>query len=240
MKCPVCENKLEVTHRGRYQDTTEHVSSPNAEPSLKDGYQCQNEYCVSNNLGAVWIYDGSIFISNPPSDIKWTVAHKIIETASKSGMYWALESWNHNYHLGKRKVKKASFSIKIWEIKLEFIPKEKGYRCKDENKQYFPNYFKWKMEIWRGTDKDGYTSITPLTSMVPYMLKKFKRSYRDWETRGDEREYKECKRIILCVSPWGKPDDRRYAKISSFLVKFIYPFKYQRILKSPQWKTVNL
>ncbi len=64
--CPCCKSKLEITHTGRYQDISEHVSSPNSVPSLKDGYQCIQEGCVAALVQATWIEDGGLYMSNKP------------------------------------------------------------------------------------------------------------------------------------------------------------------------------
>ena len=106
LRCPCCEKELKVTHQGWYQDIGERVTRPNAQPSLKDGYQCTYEFCVANNLEAVWIEDGSLFLSKIPSQLRYTVASKIIEKFSISGEEWALGSWNHYYHLGKKELKR--------------------------------------------------------------------------------------------------------------------------------------
>ena len=126
--CPVCKNKLVITHRGRYEDLTEHVSNPNGTPSMKDGYQCTNvDWCVASHLNFTWISDGDCF-SNPPEGIGFSEANRRLKKASVSGMEFALNSWNHYYNLGKNKIKERRKEFHLGKYKIAIEPKEKGYK----------------------------------------------------------------------------------------------------------------
>lgn len=144
MYCPCCESELVKTHQGKYETLSEHVSQPNAGPSMKQGYGCPNEYCVANNLNGTWIRGGEFYM-DPPAGIKWTVAHNAVKASSKTGSYDALNSWQHFYNSGKKKQKSWKFTVKIpfTKHKFTFIPKDKGYKYPD-HEQYQPAWWKWK------------------------------------------------------------------------------------------------
>ena len=219
--CPCCSHELVVTHKDRYEDLGEHVSDPNGTPSMKDGYQCTYEYCEANNLDAVWIEDGDMFIRNKPEQIKWAVAHNIIEKCSRSGMQYALNSWNHYYQEGQAAIKARTKKITIGKWKIVFVPKEKGHKYPLE-KQYQPQRFSYKLEYWKRTeDGNGYTSVVPDFRMVKYCLQKFNREYRS-AIEGNKSAIQNCLNEIECYSSWGSRDDRRYAKITSFLLRTLH------------------
>jgi len=228
IKCPCCEKDLEITHKERYEDLSEHVSDPNGIPSIKNGYQCMNEYCIANNLNCSWIEDGEIYI-NPPEGIKWTVAHRIIERASVSGMYWALNSWNHYYGLGKKKTKKRTIKINLIKWKINIIPKEKGWNY-PEDERYNPSWWRYKIEIWKKTGDHSYVNLIPVHTMVIFCIKKFNRNYKLWKENHNDHVFKELKNEIYCKTSWGENDDRFYAKVSSFLVNFLYHRKCRKII----------
>ena len=71
IKCPCCDSVLVVTHQERYQDLSEHVSNPNRQPSMKDGYQCPNTDCIANICDVAWIEDGDTVI-DPTSGVETT------------------------------------------------------------------------------------------------------------------------------------------------------------------------
>lgn len=229
MRCPCCQKDLIFTHRDHYQDISEHVSNPNGKPSLKDAYECLDQSCIANNLNCSWIDDGEIYI-DPPEGISWSIAHRIIEKFSVSGMYWALDSWNHYYHIGKKKTEKRTIKIdlKIWRINI--IPKEKGWKFQ-EYQRYNPSWYKYKIEFWkRGSREGSYILVMPITRMVIFRIKKFKINYKEWEENKNPNAFKECKNEILCLTSFGEKDDRKYAKISSFLVTFLYQRKCKKII----------
>ena len=163
MRCPCCEKLLVVTHQERYESTEEHVSNPNGFVSLKDGYQCLNEFCAANNLRAVWISDGEIFM-DPPDGVKNTVAHRVVESMSKSGMYYALDSWSHSYNKMIKEQKAKTISIRFGKFRFEFVPKYKSYYDKNTT-EYRLRLFVRKIRIWKYNDepdKETCTQFTPL------------------------------------------------------------------------------
>jgi hypothetical protein len=228
--CPVCKSKLGVTHRGRYEDLSEHVSDPNGTPSMKDGYQCLNvDWCEASHLNFTWIQDGDCY-PKPPEGVSWSEANKRLKEASVSGMEYALNSWNHYYNLGKKKIEDRKKSFRIGKYRIDIKPKEKGYKY-PEHKQYMPSTFRWEYQIWKKSENmSGYTSIVPTHRMVLHCIRSFKSSYKSaiYNPEKNKNSIKECMDRINCTQ-WGTKDDRTYAKISSFLIKIMYPRKCETI-----------
>jgi hypothetical protein len=237
MKCPCCKSELVFTHEGRYEDLGEHVCNPNGTPSMKRAYQCLNEKCVAHQVNASWIEDGEIFI-NPPENIGWSEAHRMVESASTTGTYYAIDSWNHHYELGKRAIKAGTRSFEIGKWKVNIIPKEKGWDY-SEDQRHQPHSWKKKFEYWKKSeDGHGYVNVIPDIRMVRFCIRKFKNNYNEWKRTGADRPLKECVNEILCQTSWGSPDDRRYAKISSFLIKYVlYGNKADEIISAYQRTT---
>lgn len=226
--CPCCEKPLVYTHSERYEDLSEHVSNPNGTPSMKDAFQCANEYCIANNLNASWIADGECYIK-PPEGIKWTTAHRMIEKASVSGMYWALGSWNHYYQKGLNNIKKKTFTIDLRKWKIKVSPLQKGHKHPTET-QYEPHLWKREFEyLRREDDRTTYVYVTPALRMVRFCLGKFKREYKQWNETGDKRSLENCYKEIMSITSWGTPDDRAYAKITSWVLRYFYPIKSSKI-----------
>ena len=228
--CPVCKSKLEVTHRDRYEDLTEHVSNPNGTPSMKDGYQCTNvDWCEAALLNFTWIQDGDCY-AKPPEGVSWSEANKRLKDASVSGMEFALNSWNHYYNLGKKRIEDRKISFTVGKYKIYIKPKEKGYKYPD-HKQYMPSTFRWEYQIWKKSENmSGYTSIVPTHRMVSYLIRSFNSSYKSaiYNPEKNRNSIKECMDRINCTQ-WGTKDGRAFAKISSFLIKVIYHRKCARI-----------
>lgn len=71
MKCPCCLNEMISTHSDYYDNI------------LQNGYQCVSAFCVSNQMGAVWIkndigcsaYPVAVF---PPDGISKSVCLEMI------------------------------------------------------------------------------------------------------------------------------------------------------------------
>jgi hypothetical protein len=226
--CPICKSKLEVTHQGRYQDRCEHVSQPNREPSLKDGYQCTNlAWCKATVYNFTWISDGEYYI-NPPDGISYSEASKALKELSTSGLEYALNSWNHHYELGKKAIEARKKVIKIGKYKIDIEPKERGYDYPVET-QYQPRRFGWKFQYWKETRDGCYTSITPTYRMVKYYFRQFNQHYRNilHNAEKNKNSIKGAMEIIDCIH-WGRPDDRGFARISSFLIRVLY---YNRVKK---------
>ena len=217
--CPCCETEIVVTHSGPYEDLGEHVSNPNGTPSMKQGYQCPNEWCVANNLGAVWINDGGLYMPNVPDQIKWTSAHRIIEKFSVTGLQFALNSWQNYYELGKKAVDDNTRKIHIGRLKIHIIPKTKGSKYPDDQ-QYMPKLFGWHLEYWKKNDH-GYIHVSPDWGMVKFCINQFLRDYRN-AIGGNTHSIQKCLNEIECYTSWGHKDDRRYAKITSFILRTVF------------------
>lgn len=227
--CPVCRSELEITHTGRYQDMCEHVSNPNSEPSLKDGYQCTNvDWCEAALMNFTWIADGDVFLSDPPPGVTRSGAFDKLEKLSTSGMTYAINSWNHFYHRGKAEIAKRSRKIHIGKYTLKIEPKELGYKYPTD-KQYMPSTFSWRYEIWKKNENHTSTHIIPIHEMVLYTVGSFKRTYgliqRGSEHKSNVRECME----YMTGRRYGQDDDRLYVRISAFLIKFLYPLKCRKI-----------
>ena len=95
--CPVCEEELAITHHDRYEDLTDHVCNPNSPPSMKPGYQCVNKKCFVSEGFYVWIEDGDFFVIKDRFSSSEESRRKL-EKFSKSGLNYALHSFNHYYH----------------------------------------------------------------------------------------------------------------------------------------------
>jgi hypothetical protein len=201
---------------------------------MKRAYQCTNTECVAHQVNASWIEYGEIFI-NPPENIGWIEAHRMVEAASTTGTYYAIDSWHHHYELGKRaiKAKRKEWSFGKWKIVME--PKDCGWDA-PEHLRHQPHPWKRKFEYWKKeVDGHGYVNVIPDFRMVRFCIRKFNDNYREWKRTGGERPLKECVNEILCQTSWGTPDDRRYAKISSFLVKYVlYGNKANEIISAYQ------
>ena len=228
--CPVCKCQLHVTHSARYESREEHISNPNGPFSMKDGYQCTNvSWCEASYLNYTWIHDGDYY-SNPPEGISYSEASKRLKAASVSGMGYALNSWEHYYELGKLNVDKRKKTVHIGKYMIKIEPKTYGYDYPIE-KQYMPRRFGWKFEFFQKTSDGCYTNIIPTYRMVRYCLRQFDMNYRSIKQNSSSSNgsIKEALSMINCTN-WGRtPDDRLYAKISSFLVKLFYPKKVKYV-----------
>ena len=223
MRCPCCEKELIVTHRDRYQDQSEHVSNPNGTPSMKDGYQCLDQYCIANNLGATWIEDGEIYM-DPPDGVKTTVAHRVIEKMSVTGMYWALDSWNNSYQGMIRDQKAKTFSVRFFKHKFTFVPKfDTDY---DKNPtEYTIKPFSWKIEWWKkDSDMEGcYTSVTPVFRIIKWRIGDFKRGV---EKMHSEKDAIDLMTYIAGNEKWGIS-----TKTSNFIGWWIRVFHRSKVTK---------
>lgn len=215
--CPVCKSPLTVTHTGRYEDLTEHVSNPNGTPSMKDGYQCTNvDWCEASHLNFTWIKDGDCF-SNPPEGVTYGEATRKLKSLSVSGMEYALNSWNHYYNKGQNEIKKRKKNIQIGKYRISIIPKEWGYDY-PEHKRYNPCWYKWKIEFWK-SEGDYQKLIIPIFSMIKFSISKFLSDYKSaiYNPKANKFSVRECLELI------ENKDPRTFRKISSFLVRSIFP-----------------
>lgn len=223
MRCPCCEKELTVTHRDRYQDTSEHVSNPNGTPSLKDGYQCLNQYCIANNLGATWISDGEIYM-DPPDGIKSTVAHRVIEKMSVTGMYWALDSWSNSYQSMIKDQKSKTFSLHLFKHKWDFIPNyDTDYDT--EPSSYTVRPFSWKIQWWKKSEGEigCYNGMTPFYKTISWRIAFFK---RDVDKMKNESNAIDLMAYVLSKEKWGAE-----TKISKFTGWWIRVFHRKKVNK---------
>ena len=229
MRCPCCEKPITVTHQERYQSTEEHVSNPNGYASLKDGYQCLNEFCPANNLRATWIEDGEIYM-DPPDGIKNTVAHRIIEKTSVSGMYYALDSWSHSYNKMVKLQKEKTIKIVIGKFRYNLIPKYKTDYDKTPT-EYKMYRFRRKIEIWKSDNDKTWTHFTPFHISVKWKLDFFERAYAkmiDPKRKSKDDSAVECMEFIT-----GKRFNKEDAasKFAGFLIRV---FKWRKVKKVRQ------
>lgn len=229
MRCPCCEKPLEVTHRERYQDLSEHVSDPNREPSMKDGYQCPNKFCIANNLRCTWIEDGDIFI-HPPKGISYVVASDTIKNCSVSGTTHALDTWGHYYEIGKIKKKKRTKDLYLfkWMIKIE--PKDKGWKY-PENERYNPSWWKYSISFY---EKSGecYISIIPFLTMLRFVIKKFHSDYESWIYNKVKNKFSfdQCIELISGKNSFETEENKLYRKMARIWIITFYPEKCKELI----------
>lgn len=58
MKCPCCSDELVAMDEKPYETLVEHGFAPNATPTMKVGYGCENEACPASSLQVRWLHDG--------------------------------------------------------------------------------------------------------------------------------------------------------------------------------------
>lgn len=147
MRCPCCKEELVITHQDRYESLDVHVSGGRV--SLKDGYQCLNDYCVANNVVATWINDGDIFV-DPPVGINSSVALAAIKKSSSTGMVYALDSWSNSYNkmLKEKELTKTTIDLHFYKLKLT-----RKFKSNDDGT--YKKRFAWNLKVWK-RDKNGY------------------------------------------------------------------------------------
>jgi len=238
--CPVCGGLLEVTHYDRYEDLSDHVSNPNGVPSLKPGYQCNGDNCYASAINCTWIESGGMFLDNPVG-ITYSEAYKKVKELSSSGMEYAIGSFSDNYERGKNKIKKLSFRINLYWIKISFEPMEKDGNNHD---QYHPNPFKWKLSYWkrvtRGNNKGHYTNLIPITRMISFQIKNFKRNYDLALSRKVKGNYIEkCLKAMEGVV-FTEKDERLFMRASSWIIKNFYSGRCEIIRAMAEVENINL
>lgn len=229
IKCPVCDSQLVVTHQDRYQDLVEHVSQPNATPSMKDGYQCPNTECIAHVCGTTWIEDGDYYSGNRPEGITREQLNSALN--ARYGTAYAVDSWNFHYELGKRAVKKRTWKINLHWYKIDIIPQEKGWNYPIEVRHQ-PHLWKKKIEIWKKTSDYGYTNVIPFWRMTSFCVKKFKNSYSRWKENTNKRDWEEAYNEAMGISPWGKPDDRFYARVAKLWIQIFHARKVKELINA--------
>lgn len=226
--CPSCGSKLSITHKDHYQDLSEHVSNPNGIPSLKDGYQCPNEECVTNKCDVSWIEDGDCFFGERPDGITYTDLVKSLEQST--GHSFAINSWNHHYQLGKDKIKERTITIKLLKYKINLIPKELGHKFPIE-KEYQPSWWKWKLEFWKSSGEYSYVHIIPFWRMVKFSVKEFKKEYKNCIINGNQRQLKKLKQRVMGLDICDQVDNRFYVRFTKLWLQIFHPFKVREINK---------
>ena len=74
--------------------------------------------------------------------------------------------------------------------------------------------------------------------MVRHVVGKFNRSFKKAKENGNKNDITECLETILNISKFGYRDDRAFAKISSFMVRFFHPMKCAYIIKAAKEKNI--
>lgn len=232
LKCPFCNGDLKVTHQERYQDLVEHVSQPNAQPSMKDGYECLNESCLAFSTFN-WIEDGDYYSQKPEGyDYKEWLALK--KEACPSENYYAIGSWNYYYQMGKDAINAKSIKINLYFYKFFFYPCEKGWDYPEEVR-HMPNIWKWKVEIWKKSSNYGYTSVIPFWRMTRFCIRQFKNAYKNWKETGNKASLQSAFCAAHSLSDFGMhPDNRFYSKLAALLIYAFQPFKVRDINNAMQ------
>lgn len=227
LNCPFCKGDLTITHQDHYQDLGEHVSQPNAKPSLKNGYECLNNSCLA--FGTFnWIEDGDYY-SQRPDGFNYKEWDSLKKESCPSENYYAIGSWNYYYQMGKDAIKAKTFKIDLHYYKFVFSPNEKGSKYPDDI-QYMPNLWKWKIEIWKKSSDYGYINLIPFWKMTSYSLGQFKRAYANWKEDDNVISLKAAYCIAHSLSEFNMShDDRFYSKLTSFLIHLFQPSKVRSI-----------
>lgn len=231
--CPCCLAPLAVTHQGRYEDISDHVSNPNGTPSMKDGYQCLNaDWCFASVYKCTWLEDGDFFCGTPPEGMNYSDIRDILDRHWKFPTKTiAVNSWNFFYKIGEIEKKKRIKTFSLGKYTFRFIPREKGYKY-PENEQYMPRKFSYKMEILKATSDECYTVMISDYSMIKHTLVDFRSSYHDaFNIKNGYQVWAvdKCMEAIRCSTITGYKDRRRYKVISMFLIKILFPYKVKRI-----------
>jgi hypothetical protein len=226
--CPFCKNALEVTHRDRYQDLSEHVSDPNGKPSLKDGYECLNEKCLASGTHT-WIEDGDYF-SSRPENVEYSDWKRLREEKAGGKNFYAIGTWNYYYQVGKDVIKKKSFKIDIRWYKFNFFPREYGWEYPIE-KRHMPNMLRWKLEIWKKNSNYGHVHVIPFWKMANHCIREFKSAHMHWKASGNLKSLKDAYRQTASLDLFNHVDDRFYKKVTAI---YLWCFHYRKC------KEVNL
>ena len=225
--CPVCGSELKVTHRDNYEDIQDHVSCDGGTPSLKDGYQCVNKKCLASEYGLTWIQDGDLYTNRDffPPDVTYSMVNSRIKELCENGNTFAKNSWNYYYKKGCDAVKKRTIIINIFKYKIDIIPKRYGYKYPN-NKREMPRLIGWKFEFWKKTGDYSYSCIVPIHTMVKHDISTFKNAIKRLKKSENPLNMKsdidEVINKIKGNNHWGQPDERNYAKISSFIINIFY------------------
>jgi hypothetical protein len=227
MRCPICENVLEVTHQDRYESLDEHVSS--SLPSLKDGYQCMYRYCIANNFNAVWIKDGDLFL-DPIESISSVVAHDVIKKLSITGLPYALDSWNNTYHLFLTEQTRRTKTFNFKKIEIKIIPKYKQvYIENDKISKYKKLPFRYKIELYKHTSDNCKFIITPFYVSIKWKLNKFENGYINLiENENKEQSYR---RYMFDFFTSVYTPSTKIDHIVSFYIKIFKKTKYDKVLR---------
>lgn len=236
--CPCCDTKLEITHQDRYQDLCEHVSQPNREPSLKNGYQCPNQECIAHQCDVAWIEDGEYYTGKRPEGITYTQLSDALK--EKHGTAFAVNSWNYHYELGKNAIKARTKEFRFWNYRIVISPKEKGHKFPVEV-QYQPRLFGWKFEWWKkGSEEGCWQHLTPTHRMVSHYIRSFKSSY-DSAIYNPEKNRNQIKEALEYATGyrWGSVDERSFAQISKFIIQVFMPSRVKTLIQLAEKHHIN-
>lgn len=237
--CPCCDTKLVYTHSDHYQDLCEHVSQPNRQPSLKPAFQCPNEECLAHICDVAWIEDGEYYTGKRPEGITYSELDKALK--SKHGTAFAVNSWNFHYELGKNAIKARTKEFYFWNYRVVVSPKEKGYNYPVEL-QYQPKRFGWKFEWWKkGSDEGCWQHLTPTHRMVRHYLRSFKSAYDSalYNPTANRSQIKDALEYAMGYR-WGQKDDRSFAKIAGFIIRWFMPTKTKTIIELANQHKISL
>jgi len=233
--CPCCLAPLVVTHQGRYEDISDHVSNPNGTPSMKDGYQCLNaDWCFASMYKCTWLEDGDFFCGTPPAGMNFGDIRDILDKHWKfKTKTYAVNSWNFFYQTGQIEIKKRIKIFTIGKYVIKFYPREKGYEYPD-NEQYMPSRFAYKMEIMMETGDVCYKYIISDYTMIKHTIADFMENYKSSFNRkipeySSNSNIDKCLEQIRGYSRSGYSDTRRYKRISKHLINILFPVKVRRI-----------
>ena len=241
--CPICQERLEITHQDRYESLDEHVSDPNGTPSMKDGYECSNENCKSRKAGAVWTSDGSLYLVHTRREIDYAEASKIMEENCKDGIDSAIGSWQRSYDEVEKKRKKNTIKINLHWIMIEIEPRY--YQDFDETPETMAQSigmerkakYRWKFagRLWRWykkREKGSYVSFSPVWDIFKYKRSEFKRLYHK-ALQKNERALRSLMKIVNDTAGWSDThkENRYWYRVANRMMRIWYKKEFD-ILKN--------
>jgi hypothetical protein len=150
-------------------------------------------------------------------------------------MYYALDSWSNSYQAIINLQKIHTIKIKIGKkFKIVFTPKYITPKYKSNYDTPVTEYklyrFKYKIEFWKSTSNESWTTFTPYFILIKWKLQFFNRSYNKMQKTDDLYDATNCLEYIVKGS---KNDivrkDKTPARIASFLIRFFYYKKVKAV-----------
>ncbi|NBO22480.1 hypothetical protein EBU94_03945 [bacterium] len=225
LKCPICENNLEVKGKGRHLSWIESFDlNENRVISEKSEYQCSNGECSSNKFGIFWIENGEWFrYKTNDQEVNMLEYRKFL--CEKTGHPFAIGSWNHYYHVGIDLKNSKKKTIKFLNYKVDIIPADRSYNLQ-ENKRFLPHPYLKKFRFWKkieNTDESYYVSMTFFLPMFLFCIRNFKSEAKSYlqtvYATKYEKNYAKNRVLNLLDTGYNKSNWKKY---SVMFIKLFY------------------